>query len=241
MKDVLVFFSGGKDSFITACKCVEEGYHVKLISFNNGCVANEENILHSAERLISKYGEEHIEYVGCYNTWGVFTSFRCKLVNTPFKEIYKSYPHLCMSQLNCMQCQSSMWVAGIAYCIAKDIKYIATGYKNTDNFCTGIIRYLQEMKILALGFGIEVLTPMFDSNLKDKSVERDIEMGKRGFLPCVYEPKCMLGCPSQKPSQEGVDSLMKAFKDTVTDTVMNEIQSLVPIFKNIKLSPKSIT
>lgn len=36
---VLVLFSGGKDSFLTACRLVEAGKHVILFSCNNGALA----------------------------------------------------------------------------------------------------------------------------------------------------------------------------------------------------------
>lgn len=32
--EVLLMFSGGKDSFIAACKLVEQGNHVKLLMFS---------------------------------------------------------------------------------------------------------------------------------------------------------------------------------------------------------------
>lgn len=51
----LVFFSGGKDSFITTALMLEQGYDVVLICFHNGSLVNAENILHSIKRLQERY------------------------------------------------------------------------------------------------------------------------------------------------------------------------------------------
>ncbi len=237
MKDILVFFSGGKDSFITACMCIEMGYHVKLISFNNGCMVAEENILDSVNRLVNRYGKDFVEYVGCCSTVGTFASLRAKLSTMDLQDVSSRYPHVCIAQLNCLHCQTAMWITGLAYCEAKDLKYIATGYKSSDKFCTGIPEYLEGMKTLCSAFGVEVITPLYNLDLADNSFERNNEMLRRGFNSSVYEPKCMLGLPVEAPNQDQVDSLIKALD---YPTMLEEINHLTPILKSIKLTTKSL-
>ena len=35
---VLLMLSGGRDSFLAACRLIEEGWHVHMITYDNGCI-----------------------------------------------------------------------------------------------------------------------------------------------------------------------------------------------------------
>ena len=45
MKEALILFSGGKDSFLSALKTLEKGYTINLITFQNGMELNTKNII----------------------------------------------------------------------------------------------------------------------------------------------------------------------------------------------------
>jgi len=51
MEKVLLFFSGGNDSTLSACKLASAGYYVYLITFDNGCEEGLENIRNRATTL----------------------------------------------------------------------------------------------------------------------------------------------------------------------------------------------
>jgi predicted subunit of tRNA(5-methylaminomethyl-2-thiouridylate) methyltransferase len=51
MEKVLLFFSGGNDSTLSALKLVFQGYDVQLITFDNGCEEGIENIRNRATSL----------------------------------------------------------------------------------------------------------------------------------------------------------------------------------------------
>ena len=56
MKEALVLFSGGKDSFLSTLIMLEKGYKVNLVTFDNGRELKSKNVLIGAKRIQKKYG-----------------------------------------------------------------------------------------------------------------------------------------------------------------------------------------
>lgn len=241
MKSCIVFFSGGKDSFITACKMAEYGYNVRLLSFNNGSVICEENLKHGADRLRERY-PDNIEYVGVYATAGIFMELKYDIFRQKASEIAQQFPHLRLSQMTCLCCQTSMWIAGIAYCKARDIHAIATGYRSSDVFCTGHASWVEHMRGLAQDNYIEVILPAWDTVNWDESggFDRDSEMVRRNFLPSVLEPKCTLGLPADPMSDEEKKDMSKFYITILHDKAVQLISEIEKIFRTLQVRDISI-
>lgn len=62
---VLLMFSGGRDSYLAACKLIEQGYYVYMITFDNGCTSNLKAVKKVAKTIVDKYGMSQAEYVEC--------------------------------------------------------------------------------------------------------------------------------------------------------------------------------
>lgn len=73
---VLVLFSGGLDSMLATCKIIEEGYKVMLVHYNNGCSSGVERAEKTAQRLIERYGENQVEFLGIGTTMAYFKILR---------------------------------------------------------------------------------------------------------------------------------------------------------------------
>lgn len=242
MDDVLVMFSGGKDSFITACRLIMKGYRVRLISFNNGAVWGETNLLHGVKRLTNRFGEERIQYEGVYNTAGIVMSLTDSWSYLTQLQLGEKYPTLINAQLQCLHCQSAMWVSAIAYAVAKDIEMICTGYRSSDVFCTGHTEFINAMSEVAKSFGIEVNLPVWNTSEWDKlnGWERDNEMALFQFQPQVYEPKCLLGKPVKAMTKREKEDMMKFFDDNIKPVFVEEINHMIPVFRCMKLSSVSL-
>ena len=234
----LVMFSGGKDSFLTACRLLNKGNKVKLLSFNGGGVIGEQNLLHGVNRLLKKYGEDNVEYVGIYPTISIIQRINRTWVYATQKELGEKYPSATNCQFQCLHCQTAMWIAAIAYCQAKEIKHIACGYRSNDVFCTGITEYMDEIKKIASQFDIDIVTPV--SDIKD-DLDRDFEMSSYGFAPQVLEPKCVLGNPAKDGllSNEERTDLMSYFSENLYYQFDDAINSLIPMFSVIRIGNKS--
>lgn len=235
----LVLFSGGKDSFLTACRLLNNRHRVVLLSFNGGAVIGEENFSHGVNRLIKRYGKDMVEFAGVYPTVGTIARLNRTWVYGTQQELGNKYPNITNCQFQCLHCQTAMWAAAIAYAKAKNIKFIASGYKKTDVFCTGITRYIERITAIANKYNIFIELPLWDL---PNDYERDLEMIRYGFYPSVYEPKCVLGNPVKNgfPDKER-DDILRYFDNELVNAFIESIDSLTNIFKYIKLSEKSFT
>lgn len=236
---VLLMFSGGKDSFIAACKLVEQGNNVSLIMFNSGCIAAEENVLHSAERLKKKY-TNRIEMMGIRSTMADNIRINKQWKEFTARELCSRYPDVNGVQSQCFFCQTSMWLEAIAYCKSHDIRCIATVYKSSDTFCTGSQSYLEFIREIANEHYIEIKLPMWGFiDIEDGLDRRDQEMCMRRFLPSVLEPKCTIGLPAdEKISSKAIEQLINYIKEYIDYTDL--IDRSTQVLKHIHLSNKSL-
>lgn len=243
MSEILLLFSGGKDSFISACREIHAGNRIVLISFNNSAVIGEKNILHGVARLQRKYGKDRIIYAGCYNTGAIIQSLKDKWADMPWSVLGEQYPNLTNTQITCLHCQTAMWIAAIAYARAKGIRQIDAGYKQSDPFCTGLSAFHQEIQALAEKHFCKINFPVLDDRAWVESpggIERDYEMARYGFLHSVYEPKCMLGRPAPPMTLEMKQDMAKYFSNDLRQVAEDEIEHMIPIFRAIQLTPESM-
>lgn len=224
MSDVLLLYSGGKDSMYSACHFLTHGHKVHLISFNNGALLAEEHLLHGYDRLHKLWGE-NVKWEGVYGTAALMKRFIYDTYHEPLSSIAKEYPTLTLTQLQCAVCQTCMWTAAISYARAKGLNSIACGYKSCDPFVTGSSNYVQALDAVCRQYSIEIVTPVWRntvSNLEDFHME-----------PGVLEPQCMLGLPADGTDK---DVAVRFIRERVIHMVPGMVEHLMPIFKNIRLS-----
>jgi len=233
LQDCLVLFSGGKDSFLTACNAIKQGYRAILLSCSNGCIVGEKNFSHGAKRLIRKYGEDRVQFAGIAFTVGGISKFNESWSYKSFSALAENYPHLSNYQVICLTCQTAMWASALAYARAKEITQVVCGYRRSDLFCTGMEEYLARIRLVAKQFGIAVDVPVWD--LVDEW-ERDRLMSDYGFEPRVLEASCVLGCPCKEHmSSEYQNELMQYFDFVLKRTLVERIKELTPIYRVIRL------
>ncbi len=232
----LVLFSGGKDSFITAIRLVNEQNKVILLSFNGGSLIAEQNLKYGADRLIARYGNDKVEYAGIYPTAATIAKLNRSWIHRAWKDIGNEYPDLTNCQIQCLHCQTAMWIAAIAYASAKDIKNIASGYKKDDEFCTGLTNYTNSIVDIAKSnFNINIQFPVWD--MEDDKCERELELETNGFYPQVLEPKCLIGTsPKNGLCESESHDLMKYFDIELKPHFIDLVNNLIPIFKLLKIT-----
>lgn len=230
---VLVLFSGGMDSFLAACREVTKGKHVTLMSFDSGTIQSTECFQYGAERLIKKFGEDKVDFAGVYAMAGVIQSFTLAWLQTSYKDFAAEFPNVTPCQLNCLHCQSAMWTAAIAYAKAHDIHELSCGYKQTDQFCTGISDYIDLVGAIAQRQGVFIHLPMWQQT---SDWRRSIEMEWYAFTPKVQEPRCVLGCASASELSDAEKAdLMSYFRKAIYPDMNYLIEELTAIFSHIKI------
>lgn len=245
MEKVLLFFSGGNDSTLSAIKLAMQGYEVYLITFDNGCEEGIENIRNRATTLEnmfkhSKTGKVH--NLGVFQSASEFMLLRYKTVNEPIADILSKYGNLNQNQLNCLTCRSAMYVVGIAVAKELGIKYIAEGARQTQMFALEQQEILDSYQNILTQYDMQLLLPVYDYK-SDKDVELELWDYSNNFYQRIhedtthYEAKCWLGIPMDKPlTDEEIIGYKKYFEDNLQETMIANINSYpkYPIKEQIK-------
>lgn len=233
--NVLQLFSGGRDSFLSTCRLLENNNIVHLITYDNGCSLSSENVKHSVDRLINRYGEEQVKFLGVYDIFGIWREFFLSYFNLRSSEIINEYGEITYSQLNCLTCRSSMYIYSIAICKYLSIVKVADGARYSQGF--GIERepMLNRFKGLFKKYNIEIILPVVDL---DSDWKRKNELMMYGYTPKVYEPQCLLGVPIENEGlSEDVISGLITFYDTEIlpkcDSLINKVARIIE--SNIEL------
>lgn len=230
--EVLVLFSGGKDSFLTVCDIVSRGYKAVLLSCQPGTIFGEPYLEYSAERLISKFGSECVEYAGVLYSGSTKMRLSESWLQSSWQMLGRVYPLLTNCQVQCLHCQMAMWVCAIAYAKAKDIPFLASGYKASDAFCTGASEYTQLVVKIAKQFERSVQFPIWDL---ENNFERDMKLLQYGFYSSILEPKCMVGYP---PWEEMTKEVLQQLMEYCNDILVPKMEALIPHYESIYASIK---
>ncbi len=207
---------------------LSKGDDVVLISCNSGTIMLEKNFQHGYQRLKALVGSR-IEFAGVIPTAGTLSRLKEQFWNLPMTEVALKYPALSVNQLQCALCQTSMWMAGIVYCHVNGIKTLASGYKATDKFVTGVQQYQEFLRALAEPFSVGLEFPVWEYS--DKELLETFICFGLDFT--VLEPKCMVGFPSEGPADSAVQAVQALYQLGVTK-LHKSMEKLVPIHKSIE-------
>lgn len=233
-KTVLLMLSGGRDSYLAACRLIDKGYHIKLITYNNGHMSCTENVIPLVEKIIKVFGEERVSFAGIHMIAQNIMPFLKVVLYENGKKWSRDYPYLPLYQLICLACHTVMYAHSIAYCKAYDIHYIAEGAREQQKFFVELPEMQKEYRELCQAHGLELLLPVYD--LKSDIVRKE-ELAESGFLPKPCEPQCWLGCPMESElSQEQIECLLKYYKECMRPHLDALIEKLIQ--KKISLGPQ---
>lgn len=231
MENVLVMFSGGKDSLYSAILMLEQGYKVNLVHYSTLASCYEKNVKNGYKRLVNRYGNDNLKYLGVINTSGFFRKFIAKFYNEHIDEISKKYGDIKISELNCLLCRSSMYIASIIIAKQNNIKYIVDGARKSQLFAIEQDDMLNLFSKLFLEFDIKILYP-----LKDYVDDFDLknELLIRGLVPKVAESQCLIGMPISNCDDVSIMASKKIYQEVLHDMIID----IVNEYKDISLGDK---
>lgn len=219
--DVILMLSGGRDSFLAACRLLEESsnYHLKMVTYDNGCSYKSSNAKLVADRIIARYGESRSEFLGVYKIGSVIREFFSPYFNMMPAEQLKEFYGLTPSQFHCLVCRTSMYIYSIWLALLHDATYIAEGGRKDQKFVIELPGMAQERyRALVRSAGLELLLPVYELN--DNWI-RDNELLARGYLCKSYEPKCLIGFPVNDSIDDSVVDGVHAYYDKVMLPLIN--------------------
>ena len=231
-KKVLVLFSGGLDSILTACKMIEKDYKVTLVHYDNGFSSGPENVVAMAQRLIDRYGKKSVDFWGTGMIIGYFKALSSSEILSDPAQLVQKYPHLTMQQFTCLACRSAMYVYSILLCQKLGISVVAEGARKSQLFALEQEKMILKYKKLLKKFQIKLVTPLLTL---ESNKDRESELMIRGIVPKTYESQCWIGTPMEEALtiEQEKDSI-KIFDDEIKPKCLK----LVKMSKKIDLDPR---
>lgn len=213
-KDVLLLYSGGKDSTLAAIRLRNQGYNIHFIHFDNGAMKDTDKpylTFKNSFALISGY---HFDY--SLHSCDISENF-IKLFEKWKKENGDILKNGSIdSEIRCLCCRMAMYIE--ALCIAKEkgFKYIAEGARISQKFMLEQEEIINRLKDLAKLYGIELLFPVL--TLEDDNLEKK-ELIENGFSSKSWESKCLLGRAAMEKTDKDKDEILEYYDKEIKPKV----------------------
>ena len=222
-KSVLLMLSGGRDSFLSACRLIESGYRLHMVTYDNGCGFQPDSAKTVADRIIKRLGSDKAEFLGVKSVTGTWRRFFPLIYNMKPSTIAKEYGEITYSQFNCLSCRTAMYIYTISLCRKMGIKCIAEGARKAQGFVIELPEMIEQYKELLNKDGIELKVPVY--NLDDNWSQK-CELMENGFVPKTLEPQCIIGFPLDvnPPDRDVIEGTVKFFVDAMKNKIEEMIQ-----------------
>lgn len=190
MTDILVLFTGDKDSLLTTAMLAARGYRCHLQTYNNGRIDGIERIGTAIQHLQERYPEK-IQVLPIVKTSIQFLGLASKFWQKKVSEIVEEYPNLLPYQLHCLICRSVMYFDAVIYCRRHNIHYIAEGARKSRGFICGTDEMYDRYKDFCCANGVkDLFWPVYLSPTSGVKYESMLEY--YGLPSEIFEPQCSL-------------------------------------------------
>lgn len=220
-KDVLLLYSGGKDSALTAVRLRNAGYNVYFIHFDNGAMKD-------ADKPYLTFKNSFAAYEGYYFDY----QLRSFNVSRTFNEFFEAWRKdngnvleggTLNSEIRCLSCRMAMYVEAISYAKANGFKYIAEGARVSQKFMLEQEEFTDRLKDLASSYGIEIMFPVL--HLEDDEAEKQ-ELIDAGFSSKSWESKCLLGREAMEKTPQDEETILEYYENNLMPKVLSKINVL---------------
>lgn len=209
-KDVLLMYSGGKDSTLAAIRLVQMGFNVYFIHFDNGAMLDTDKPYLTWQTIFSsledsqfpfKYANVNIQkqYQDFFKTWE--ESHGNKLEDESID-----------SEIRCLACRSAMYKAAFKIAAQEGFHYIAEGARISQKFFIEQPTMLEEYLKLAKKLGIELLFPVLKLSDDQEEIK---ELLSNGFSSKTWESKCLLGRKAKEKTKKDKILILKYFHQNI--------------------------
>ena len=210
-KDVLLMYSGGKDSTLSAIRLHNEGYNVHFIHFDNGHMRDSDKPYLTFKKIFQDQDGYYFDY---------------ELSSVNIKELFETYysnwnnsisdPSL-TSEIRCLSCRMAMYTELIRIAKKREIKYIAEGARISQKFMLEQIPIIERLTKLANDNGIELLLPVLHLNNDQLEIE---ELLSNGYSSKTWESKCLIGKPPKDKDEQDEKIIIEYYEDILKPQIL---------------------
>lgn len=214
--DVLLLYSGGKDSTLAAIRLYNAGYNIHFIHFDNGHMRDQDKPYLTFQETFGKKDDFYFDYE--------LSSVDIKPI---FEEYYSNWstnftndPAL-TSEIRCLSCRMAMYTKAIEIAKEKGFKYIAEGARISQKFMLEQLPITNRLKELAESQGIKLLLPVLYVNDDQQEIE---ELLANGYSSKTWESKCLIGKPAKDKTDEDKTAIIDYYDSVLKPNVLKKIK-----------------
>lgn len=226
-KDVLLMYSGGKDSTLAAIRLVKKGYQVHFIHFDNGYMCDTDKPFLTYKKSFSNLDGYYFPYQ--FSSINIQKEFESLFQDWKFASGNKINHGSIDSEIQCLSCRSAMYLTAIAIAQLYGYKYIAEGARMSQKFLIEQPIMLKKFEELANQFGIKLLFPVL--TLDDDKTEIE-ELLNAGFSAKSWESKCLLGREAKDKTSKDNDEILTYYNTHIKPVSKQKIYQIKLFHQN---------
>ena len=214
--DVLLLYSGGKDSTLAAIRLYNAGYNIHFIHFDNGHMCDQDKPYLTFQETFGKKDDFYFDY---------------ELSSVDIKHIFEEYYNnwstnftndpLLTSEIRCLSCRMAMYTKAIEIAKEQGFKYIAEGARISQKFMLEQLPITNRLKELASSQGIKLLLPVLYVDDDQKEIE---ELLANGHSSKTWESKCLIGKPAKDKTDEDKIAIIDYYDSVLKPNVLKKIK-----------------
>lgn len=213
-KDVLLLYSGGKDSTLSAIRLKNMGYNPYFIHFDNGSMLDVDKPFLTFQKSFEGLDAYHFPYE--YSDVDI-----SKLFLRYFEDWQDKSNPLLTSEIRCLSCRMAMYTKTLEIARYNKFKFVAEGARISQKFFIEQEKFIPRFKELADNFGITLLYPVL--HLEDDKEEIK-ELLANGHSSKTWESKCLLGESAMDKTKEDEDVIMHYYDEHIRPKVLRYLR-----------------
>lgn len=217
--DVLLLYSGGKDSTLSAIRLYNAGYNIHFIHFDNGNMRDNDKPYLTFKKIFQDKDGFSFDYeLSSVDIKNIFDEYFSKWS----KEIDSSLEDATLtSEIRCLSCRLAMYTKALQIAKEKGFKYIAEGARISQKFMLEQPSIINRLKELSASFGIKLLLPVL--YLEDDKLEI-AELIQQGYSSKTWESKCLIGRKAKDKTDSDERAIIEYYESTLQPLLKKKIQ-----------------
>lgn len=214
-KDVLLMYSGGKDSTLSAIRLHNAGYNVHFIHFNNGYMRDSDKPFLTYTKTFKPEDGYYFSYLHkSVDVSHLVRNYQERYTISDLHDISLESEYCCLS------CRMAMYTEALRIAYHEGYKYLAEGARASQEFMLEQPEFLEHLKRLAASYGIELLFPVLHLTDDQEEIHEIID---NGYSSKTWESKCLIGRSAVPKTEEDKEAIISYYSNKLEPTMKKMI------------------